>query len=438
MSLLMDALKRAETSKQDAARSMLGGGRTQSSDTLQLEPINSAQAQPAPNPLPDLASHIDAVDADLANAQRQTSPAPVPNPLPAKEPVDPQKAREAVRNAFAAKETPAPPGKAKLWWALGTLTLAALGIGGYVAYQLNSMGGNQLGSQVARPPVSQAPTNPPANLPALPTTQSAPSQPTPSATVFAQNSPSTVASARVVTATPGAASENHYPSPSPSEYTSRRQPPAQYDEASGGPIRLTRTKPAPDENLVQAHDHIQKSELDSARSSYEKALQRDPNNTDALLALAAIAQKQGRLDDADRYNQRALVANPADPASQAATLSGATAAADPLTTESRLKILLSSQPESAPLNFALGNLYSRQGRWAEAQQAFFNSVAAESDHPDYLFNLAVSLDHMRQNKLAAQHYRLALDAANKRPAAFDRQQVQRRLNNLQAVGTNAR
>lgn len=438
MSLLMDALKRAETSKQDAARSMLGGGRTQSSDKLQLEPINSVQAQPTANPLPDLASHIDAVDADLASAHRQTSSAPTQNKPPVKEPVDSQKTREAVRNAFAAKETAAPPGKAKLWWALGTLTIAALGIGGYVAYQLNAMGGNRIGSQVARSLVSQTPANPPASLPALPTTLPAPSQPPPSATVFAQNSPSTVASARVVTATPGAASENHYPSPSPSEYTPRRQPPAQYDEGSGGSIRLTPSKLAPDENLVQAHGHIQKSELDSARSSYEKALQRDPNNTDALLALAAIAQKQGRLDDADRYNQRALLANPADPASQAAMLSGATAAADPLTTESRLKILLTSQPESAPLNFALGNLYSRQGRWADAQQAFFNSVAAEGDHPDYLFNLAVSLDHMRQNKLAAQHYRLALDAANKRPAAFDREQVERRLSNLQTVGTNAR
>jgi tetratricopeptide (TPR) repeat protein len=433
MSLLMDALKRAETSKQDAARSMLGGERAQSENRLQLEPINPEQTQPTQSPLPDLASLIDAVDADLASTQNPTSPAPTQNKPPAKEAVAAQKAREAVRNAFAAKETPAPPSKAKLWWALGTLTIAALGIGGYVAYQLNAMGGNRIGSQVARPPVSQAPANPPTILPALPTTQ-----PAPSATVFAQNSPSTVASARVVTATPGAASENHYPSPSPSEYTPRRQPPAQYEEGSAGSIRLTPSKLAPDENLVQAHDHIQKSQLDSARSSYEKALQRDPNNTDALLALAAIAQKQGRLDDADRYNQRALVANPADPASQAAMLSGATAAADPLTTESRLKILLASQPESAPLNFALGNLYSRQGRWADAQQAFFNSVAAEGDHPDYLFNLAVSLDHMRQNKLAAQHYRLALDAANKRPAAFDREQVVRRLSNLQAVGTNAR
>jgi tetratricopeptide (TPR) repeat protein len=304
--------------------------------------------------------------------------------------------------------------------------LAGILIGGYVAYQLNAMGGNQLGSAIARPPASAAAVPIATPLPALPTTQSPP-------TVFVPKAPSTVASARIVTE----ANENPYFSPQPAEHVQRKQSPPS-DEGAGGPIRLTRTKPAPDENLVQAHAHIQKSDLDSARNSYEKALQHDPNNTDALLALAAIAQKQGRFDDADRLNQRAIIANPADPASQAAALSGAAATADPMSTESRLKIVLSSQPESAPLNFALGNLYSRQGRWAEAQQAFFNAVAAEGDHPDYLFNLAVSLDHIRQPRLAAQHYRLALDAASKRPAAFDREQVQRRLNNLQSANPSAR
>lgn len=426
MSLLMDALKRAETSKQDAARSLLGNERARPDDKLQLEPISSIDVQPPPNPLPDLATHIHAVDADLANSRHHTSEntqtrASLP---PSKEPVDPQKSREAVRNAFAAKETPAPQSKAKLWWALGTLAVAGIGIGAYVAYQLNTMGGSHQAPPVTRAPGGSAPTSPPATLPALPSTQSP--------AVFAEKAPSTVASAQVVTATPGLASDNRPFSPTAGETHQRPMPPATADENFGGPIRLSRTKPAPDENLLQAHGHIQKSELDSARSSYEKALQHDPNNTDALLALAAIAQKQGRQDDAERFNQRALVANPADPAAQAAALSGATATADPMTTESRLKILLSSQPESAPLNFALGNLYARQGRWSEAQQAFFNAVAAEGDHPDYLFNLAVSLDHIRQTRLAAQHYRLALDAASKRPAAFDREQVQRRLTKLPA------
>jgi hypothetical protein len=58
-------------------------------------------------------------------------------------------------------------------------------------------------------------------------------------------------------------------------------------------------------------------------------------------------------------------------------------------------------------------------------------VAADPDNPDYLFNLAVSLDQIRQPKLAAQHYRLALEAAQLRPAAFDRERVRARLEQLQ-------
>ena len=45
----------------------------------------------------------------------------------------------------------------------------------------------------------------------------------------------------------------------------------------------------------------------------KKALQADPRNVDALLGLAAIAQKQGRGGDADRLHQTALEADPGMP-----------------------------------------------------------------------------------------------------------------------------
>ncbi len=196
------------------------------------------------------------------------------------------------------------------------------------------------------------------------------------------------------------------------------------------PIRLSRTRPEPDNNVQAGYARLQDNQLDAARHDYEQALKNDPNNVDALLALAAIAQRQGRCGDADRYQQRAIEADPRNPAAQAAVL-GSSAGGDPQVNESRLKSLLAAQPESGPLNFALGNLYSRQGRWSEAQQVYFNAVAADGDNPDYLFNLAVSLDHLRQPKLAAQHYRLALEAAQRRPAAFDRERAKLRLNELQ-------
>jgi Flp pilus assembly protein TadD len=77
---------------------------------------------------------------------------------------------------------------------------------------------------------------------------------------------------------------------------------------------------------------------------------------------------------------------------------------DPGAAESRLKSLSAAQPDLAAPHFALGNLYARQGRWNEAQQAYFRAYNAEQDNPDILYNLAISLEHLRQNKLAAQYY----------------------------------
>ena len=411
MSLLMDALKRAEAAKQEPGRAPYSLPNAATDDGLSLEPIPGDVSRGNANPLPDLAAHLDAVDADLASAalpEPRPAAAPTRSPAPTVKPS--VEARDAVRNAFAAKQAVPPPSRLPLWLALGTLGVAGIAIGGYVWYQMNTMNRSTL-AVVSRP------------VPAVPPAAPQPAPPPAPSSDFGQNLPPTVAFAPPPADTPlFAPRRDSRPAPQQSDEEVQPSP----------PIKLVRTRPEPDANLLRGHATLQRGELEQARRDYEQALQRDPNNTDALLALAAIAQRQGRGDDAERLRQRALVANPSDPATQAATLSGAAAEADPQTTESRLKTLLSTQPESAPLNFALGNLYSRQSRWAEAQQAYFNAVAADGDNPDYLFNLAVSLDHLRQPRLAAQHYRLALDAATRRPAAFDRDKLNRRLGELQA------
>lgn len=404
MSLLMDALKRAETAKQEAARAQFGiapGAPAES--PLSLESIGGEAGNSPQNPLPDLATYIDVVDADLAStplpqAPRTTAQQP-PKTAPAPAPqATEQAARDTVRNAFAAKQPATePPSRTMLWLVIGTLGFAGACIAGYVWYQLNAMNRSQ--------PALVAPQPPPATSPpvAIATPQVAAPSTRPDEPVLFAPRKETMAAASV--------------SPHP-------------ESSSPTPIRLTRTRQEIDPGLLRGHASLQRGEFDLARRDFEQALQRDQNNTDALLALATIAQSQGRGGDAEALRQRALVANPSDPATQAAILSGSAAEADPQTAESRLKTLLSAQPESAALNFALGNLYSRQSRWPEAQQAYFNAVAADGDNPDYLFNLAVSLDHLRQARLAGQHYRMALEAATRRPAAFDRTKVERRLGEL--------
>ncbi|HRH15632.1 MAG TPA: tetratricopeptide repeat protein, partial [Azonexus sp.] len=379
MSLLMDALKRAEASKEAAAR-VAGQDATPRSaaDGLSLEPL--LVAAPGGSSLPELAAHIDALDADLA-ATALPPPARRPppeslqpglsTPNPASNRPESEKINlAAARNAFAAKQ-PQRPSRLRMVLALGLIGVALVGIGAYVWYQIQSMSGTSLTLPASTPaPVAQrpaAPTSAPAALPALPAlplANSAPISPSTATAPVAAARPAFSSRAETIEAMAASGKGNNAPQ-----------------------IRLTRSHPEPDANVEAGYASLQGNQFDAARRDYERALKADPNNVDALLALAAIAQRQGRSADADRYRQRAIDADPRDPAAQAASL-GSSASGDQLANESRLKSLLAAQPESGPLNFALGNLYSRQSRWSEAQQVYFNAVAADADNPDYLFNLA--------------------------------------------------
>ncbi|MDO9041721.1 MAG: hypothetical protein Q7U64_05160, partial [Desulfocapsaceae bacterium] len=77
--------------------------------------------------------------------------------------------------------------------------------------------------------------------------------------------------------------------------------------------------------------------------------------------------------------------------------------------------------------------------WSEAQQAYFSALQAaknaaqnpEAVHPDYSFNLAVSLEHLGQLKPAVNYYREALKFAAGQQAGFDVEAVRARLHNLE-------
>jgi tetratricopeptide (TPR) repeat protein len=146
--------------------------------------------------------------------------------------------------------------------------------------------------------------------------------------------------------------------------------------------------------------------------------------------LAAIAVRQGRHEQAELLYRRITEADPQDTVAMSALINSR-GQIDPGAAESRLKSLSATQPELAAPQFSLGNLYARHGRWSEAQQAYFRAYSAEPDNPDILYNLAISLEHLRQNKLAAQYYGQAIAAAQIRPAGFDKAQATARLQALQ-------
>ncbi|WP_291992452.1 tetratricopeptide repeat protein [Candidatus Accumulibacter sp. ACC003] len=407
MSLLMDALRRAE----EAKRQNSAGGRpapAASSSELRLDPLESPSASAPP---PSLSEELAAVDSDLAAAERTASRHAAR--------LDAQRAdlgrrqaaeRDAARNVFAVKQLPR--SRTSLWLFLGLIGVAGLAIGGYFWWQLQSIAGGSLAAPTT--------TRPP---PALPASATEPASAAPLA-----------AAAPVPPEREPAAASLAPPAPPPARAAARSSPAQRAASAprsgQGEVFQRSNGRQQQAQTLNRAYQAWQADRLDDALRGYEQVLRGDPRNADALLGVAAIAARQGQLERAQAFYLRVLESDPTDVTAQAA-LSDLRSGGDAGQSESRLKTLLASQPQSPALYFALGNQYARQQRWNDAQQAYFQAYALEPGNADYVFNVAVSLDHLRQTKLAAQYYRMALSAATTWPSAFDQHAAEKRLFELQ-------
>ncbi|NHZ80335.1 tetratricopeptide repeat protein [Massilia sp. CCM 8695] len=169
-------------------------------------------------------------------------------------------------------------------------------------------------------------------------------------------------------------------------------------------------------------------DLPAARQSYQTVLRQDPNNRDALLGMAALAARDNQAEQAAGIYARLLDLDPNDNDALAGLSS--VRQGDPGQSEGRLRRVVERNPESGPLLFALGNLYARQGRWPEAQQHYFRAYSANPNNADYAFNLAIGLDRLNQGKLALTYYQRALELAQRGAVNFDREAAATRAREL--------
>ena len=189
-------------------------------------------------------------------------------------------------------------------------------------------------------------------------------------------------------------------------------------------LRISSTLRSPN-----AYQSFRAGNYSQAEAFYRSVLYRHPDNRDALLGVAAIAVHKGRIQEAQRYYQRLLNLNPRDSVAMTALFNLQRTAPGEIS-ESQIKLLLDREPNASHLHFSLGNLYARQARWAEAEQSYFQAYNHDSQNPDYVFNLAVSLDQLGQTETALNYYRKALALANRQPVNLNTSAILARIRSL--------
>ncbi|HET7766670.1 MAG TPA: tetratricopeptide repeat protein [Burkholderiales bacterium] len=434
MSLLLDALKKAELAKQIAK------AESPASEAAGSEPPAQPEGSPRPittrEKLPDITQPIEILTDDLPSPAEQrsagTAPprrelaledpepyAPVIRPAPPGSESSPAADRAQAEQLFQVKEMDYNP-RRPFYMTLGALGAIAVAYGGYVWWQMRphySFAEGQ--AAVPAAPAAQVAVAAPAAVPA--SAQSAATVPPQAAgpaagATVAVIPPIQPVRPRTRAQPPAAAKRAENPAPPP-------------EQPAGTPIEINAPVLAVDPLVQQGYQAFQRNDLASARDSYQKALAREPNNRDALLGLAAIDVRNGQLESAEARYLKLLEADPRD--SQAvAGLVSLRGRLDPAASESRLKTLIANQPASAELQFALGSQYAQQSRWSEAQAAYFKAYSIDPENADYAFNLAVSLDQLHQKKPALDYYQRALTLAGKRAPTFDPAQARVRAQEL--------
>lgn len=390
MSLLLEALKKAEKAKEEAQRRAKGEEATEL--RLEGDPAPSLVTRAEP---PDIRQPLEIVP--------DPKPAAPEKPRPRATASAQAEAQATGRKVFEAKfEEPNP--RLPFYITVGLLAVFAAGTAGYFWYQL-------------RPPAPLVNANPPKTGFEM----AAPATPVKPAPVFAEVKPPAIPGLPTTEPVPAAKPEAAIPSkpkppaPAPAPRIAAPEPvPLQ-----AAPVAQTRLPPQVHPKVDTGYAAYLAGDLAAARADYQEALREDGGNRDALLGLAAIDVRTGRYEAAEATYLRLLQADPNDAHAHSGLIALRASRMDPLATESRVKNLLAADPGANVLHFTLGNQLAQQGRWAEAQQEYFKAFAADPDNADFAYNLAISLDHLRQSRLALEYYRRAIALAERRGAGFD-------------------
>jgi tetratricopeptide (TPR) repeat protein len=451
MSLLLEALKKAEKAKEEAQRR--ASGEPQPAEAAAPGTVAAeTKAVVTRDRLPDIPTPLEIVSDDLTRVRTQETPTleplePVAKPAPPPAAPPPRRGapstdeagRATAKKVFEAKFREPNP-RMPFYISVVVLGLFAAGTVIYFWYQLRppyplvNLNPPPAGDVLAAPAQGASPAAATSAAAAPARERSIPGLPGSPADVSAAKAPARSATP-AIPASPGPAAPAARAPAAMADPAAPREEPRLAPRAPALPATSARSTPAASTLTVNpqvesGYTAYVAGDLAKARAEYEEALRAEPGNRDALLGLGALDVRAGHYESAEALYLRVLQADPRDPEAQAALLSLRAGRSDPLATESRVKSLLATEPDAHALNFTLGNQLAQQNRWEEAQREYLKAYAAEPGNADFAYNVAVSFDHLHQGARAREYYERALALARTGGASFDVAAAQARVAQL--------
>ena len=334
MSLLLDALKKAEKAKEEAQRRAKDADAPASPFDPEATVLDDGKHVTRRDELPDISAPLEILSEDLRSGAQakaaplelaladEPSPAPEPKTPPRRENRRPQAEasnaeRVTAQRVFEAKVREPNP-RMPFYITVGVLGAFALGTVAYFWAQL-------------RPPPSLVNANParptdekPVDTAAAPAAVPVPGLgQAPQGTAAIAGLPAAPAvqarataatTAPAVPASSAAPLASAAPAPAAPAATAIRKPrgkPATAANSDEKPLTINRGGPQIHPQVSAGYAAYQSGDLTKARNAYLQALRDEPANRDALLGLAAVEMRAQRYDLADGYYQRVLQADPA-------------------------------------------------------------------------------------------------------------------------------
>lgn len=451
MSLLMEALKKAEQAKQKAAAENVVASPAvpRAPESVPVPPsatkLELTPAEPAPpkiepvyatepplvTPPPQEPKFTTIVERVAPIAEMTMSPKPEPKverppvaapivspapPAPLAQAIPAPAAKQhATVAAPSSKIRPAP--RSMLWPVLVVVVFLSLGTGGYWYY--NSMSAFLMKQTTQGLPIDSAQVE---AVPAVePVLVAPPVAVKPTLPVAGAKSSVVKAPRKPDAAAPMAATAPLVPA--------MPEPPL----PAAPPISVSRNVDQTEifNLLQQGYRHYQNGDDLRAQVLYAQVLNHEEHNRDALLGMAAIAVRQRNTLKAQEIYSELLTLDPRDTVAQAGFVS-VTRSLDPLQQEARVKQMLEQEPNAPHLLFTYATFLMQQQRWSEASRVLLSAYQTQRDNADYAFNLAVTMDHLGQNENALKFYGMALDLTRTQAASFRPDDVRKRIANLQA------